>query len=161
MAVIVQEEDKTTFDWDVTKRLVTYLAPNKTKIYWAMAASLLTAGASVAGPPIIGWAVDEGVQKRDLMLVALGVIAYMVIQGIGALGFRWQIMLMAVAGQSAIQKIRDDLFQHLQRLSMAFFAKYETGRLISRIINDVNTLREAITWAHSATYYRSLVLSLR
>lgn len=158
MAVYTDEQDKTDFDWQTTKRLASYLAPNKTKVYWAMLAATLSAAASVAGPPVIGWAIDEGVEKHDLTIIALGVIAYMLIQGIGALGFRVQIMLMAVAGQRAIQALRDDLFQHLQRLSISFFSKYETGRLIARIINDVNTLREAIMWAVVGTFRDMLSL---
>ena len=152
MAVFTDEQDKSDFDWQTTKRLASYLAPNKRKVYWAMLAATLSAAASVAGPPVIGWAIDQGVEKHDLSIIGLGVIAYMVIQGIGALGFRVQIMLMAVAGQRAIQALRDDLFQHLQRLSISFFSKYETGRLIARIINDVNTLREAIMWAVVGTF---------
>lgn len=158
MAVIADEQDKTSFDWEVTKRLASYLAPNKVKIYLALAASLMSAAATVAGPPLISWAVDRGVEERDLTVIGIGVIAYLVIQGLGSLGFHWQITLMAVAGQSAIQKIRDDLFQHIQHLSISFFSKYETGRLISRIISDVNTLREAITWAVVGTFRDLLAL---
>ncbi|MDX1991370.1 MAG: ABC transporter ATP-binding protein [bacterium] len=158
MAVIVQEQDKTQFDWDVTKRLVGYLSPNKRKIYIALLMSILSAATSVMGPPIIGWAVDSGVQQHDLTVIGIGVFAYLFLQAVGALGFRIQILLMAEAGQSAIQQIRDDLFQHLQQLSISFFSKYETGRLISRIISDVNTLREAITWAVVGTFRDMLSL---
>ncbi len=153
MAVIsVDEKDRLDFDWQTTKRLGSYLAPHKNRVYLALLASLLSAAGSVAGPPIIGWAIDQGVHTRNLSVVGVGVFAYMLTQGIGALGFRVQIMLMAVAGQRAIQALRNDLFSHLQFMSISFFSKYETGRLIARIINDVNTLREAITWAIVGTF---------
>lgn len=158
MAAYVEEPEKTSFDWQITKRLASYLAPHKTKVYWALFASLFSAASSVIAPPVISWAIDEGVEKRNLTLIGLGVIAYMVIQLIGMIAFRIQIMLMATAGQRAIQALRDDLFQHLQRLSISFFSKYETGRLIARIINDVNTLREAITWAVVGTFRDMLAL---
>ncbi len=146
------EKDRLDFDWQTTKRLAYYLKPNKTRIYWALFASLISAVANVAGPPIIGWAVDQGVNTHSPTVVGIGVFAYMFTQGIGALAFRIQITLMAQAGQRAIQDLRDDLFSHIQHLSISFFAKYETGRLIARIINDVNTLREAITWAVVGTF---------
>ena len=123
-----------------------------------MIAALFSVFANVAGPPLIGYAVDEGVRKGDLSLVGLGVLAYLVVQAIGALGFRAQIMLMAVAGQRAIQSMRDDLFVHVNRLSMSFFSKYETGRLIARIINDVMVLREAITFAVVGSFRDVLTL---
>lgn len=141
------EDDRTQFDWATTRRLMGYVAPYKRKVYTAMLMGAITAATSVAAPPLIAWAIDEGVQKRNLSLIGVGVLAYLVIQGIGALAFRRQIVLMSVAGQKAIQVLRDDLFTHLQKLSLSFFAQYETGRLISRIISDVSTLREAITWA--------------
>jgi ATP-binding cassette, subfamily B, multidrug efflux pump len=86
------------------------------------------------------------------MIVAIGVIAYVLIQGAGALGFRVQILQMSRVGQRAIQELRNDLFHHLQHLSLSFFSTYKTGRLIARIINDVNTLREAVMWAVVGTF---------
>ncbi|MBK8032807.1 MAG: ABC transporter ATP-binding protein [Chloroflexi bacterium] len=151
-AITTDEKDRLDFDWQTTKRLAHYLTPNKTRIYWALFASLISAVANVVGPPIIGWAVDQGVHTQNLSVVGLGVFGYLATQGIGALAFRIQITLMAQAGQRAIQDLRDDLFSHIQHLSISFFAKYETGRLIARIINDVNTLREAITWAVVGTF---------
>lgn len=156
--VDIDELEAASFDWEVTKRLAGYLAPYKSKIYWAMVMALFSVLSTVAGPPIIGWAVDEGVQNRDLMLVAIGVIAYLVIQGLGALGFRIQVMLMSVAGQRTIQKLRDDLFAHINYLSIGFFSKYETGRLIARTIGDVNVLREAINWGIVGTFRDMLTL---
>ena len=153
-----QELNAAGFDWEVTKRLGGYIAPHKRQIFLAMIAALFSVFANVAGPPLIGYAVDEGVRKGDLSLVGLGVLAYLIVQAIGALGFRAQIMLMAVAGQRAIQSMRDDLFVHVNRLSMSFFSKYETGRLIARIINDVMVLREAITFAVVGSFRDVLTL---
>jgi ATP-binding cassette subfamily B protein/subfamily B ATP-binding cassette protein MsbA len=159
MAVIAADEKQSAaFDWEITKRLATYLSPHRRRIYWALFASLFSAGASVIGPPVIGFAVDEGIRRDDLTIVGIGVLAYLVIQAAGMIGFRVQIMVMATSGQGAIQALRDDLFTHVQRLSISFFSRYETGRLISRIINDVNTLREAITWAVVGTFRDLLAL---
>lgn len=158
MAVIASEEQSKPFDWEVTKRLGSYLKPYSRNIIIALLASLLSVAANVAGPPLIGYAVDEGVRNNDLSLVAVGVVGYLFIQAVGAWGFRIQIILMAVAGQRAIQTLRDELFSHLQELSISFFSRYETGRLIARIINDVNTLREAITFAVVGSFRDFLIL---
>lgn len=158
MAVIASEEQSKPFDWEVTKRLGSYLKPYSRNIIIALLASLLSVAANVAGPPLIGYAVDEGVRQNDLSLVAVGVVGYLLIQAVGAWGFRIQIILMAVAGQRAIQTLRDELFSHLQELSISFFSRYETGRLIARIINDVNTLREAITFAVVGSFRDFLIL---
>lgn len=153
-----QELNAKGFDWEVTRRLFGYVAPYRKKIYWSMAAALLSVIANIVGPPLIGFAVDEGIEEGDLTLVGLGVLVYLAIQALGAWGFRTQIILMAEAGQRAIQALRDDLFEHINRLSISFFSKYETGRLIARVISDVEVLREAITFAVVGTFRDSLIL---
>lgn len=160
MAAIIDPDEKIAagFDWQVTKRLAGYLSPYRRKMYVAMGAALLSVVANVAGPPLIGWAVDEGVQNGDLTLIGIGVMIYLFVQALGAVGFRFQIVLMAKAGQRAIQDLRNDLFEHINHLSMSFFSKYETGRLIARVVNDVSVLREAITFAVVGTFRDLLIL---
>ncbi len=158
MAFQPDEQDKTQFDWQTTKRLWGYIAPYKRQVGVAMIMATITAASTVAAPPIIAWTVDQGVEQHDLALIGIGVIAYLIIQAVGMLAFRRQIHIMSEFGQRAIQRLRDDLFTHVQRLSLAFFSKYETGRLISRIVSDVSTIREAITWALVGTFRDMLSL---
>ncbi len=154
----VNQEDSASFDWQVTKRLGSYLIPHRRHLVIALVAMLFSVLANVIGPPIVGFAIDEGIRKGDMGVVVLGVIAYLAIQGAGMLGFRTQIVNMASAGQRVIQKLREELFEHLQYLSLSFFSTYETGRLIARIIGDVNTLREAITYAVVGSIRDALIL---
>jgi ATP-binding cassette subfamily B protein/subfamily B ATP-binding cassette protein MsbA len=58
---------------------------------------------------------------------------------------------MAQVGQSIIFDLRASMFNHLQNLSLSFFSHYSVGRVITRVINDVEVLREFITWAVLAT----------
>ena len=121
MSLDIDEIENAGFDWEVTKRLGGYVVPYRKNIFLAMIAALMSVFAQVAGPPMVGYAVDEGIRKGNLSLVGFGVVGYLMIQAIGALGFRLQISLMAVAGQKAITRLRDDLFEHINRLSLAFF----------------------------------------
>ena len=146
------------FDWLVTKRLFTYLAPYKRRIGVAVFGALFSVFANVVGPPLIGYAVDEGIEKGDMTVVGIGVFGYLLAQAAGLIGFRVQLWNMAIAGQSAIQNLRNNIFEHIQRLSLSFFSQYETGRLIARVISDVNVLREAITFAIVGTFRDMLIL---
>lgn len=143
----VDDIDRRGFDWDVTKRILTYLRPYRRQMAIAIFSMLFSVMANVLGPPLIGWAVDEGIRKRDMTIVGLGVFAYMFVQVLGFIGFRIQLDQMATTGQNIIKTLRDELFDHIQYLSINFFARYEAGRLIARVISDVNVLREAITFA--------------
>lgn len=158
MSLTQNEVENASFDWDITRRLWGYLVPHKRRIYLAMLATLFSVLAQVAGPPLVGFAVDEGVRNGDLTLIGVGVLIYLVVQALGAIGFRVQIILMATAGQRAIQQMRDDLFEHINNLSISFFSRYETGRLIARVISDVEVLREAITFAVVGTFRDVLIL---
>jgi ATP-binding cassette subfamily B protein/subfamily B ATP-binding cassette protein MsbA len=146
------------FDWDVTKRLASYLKPYKRQITYSLFGALLTVFANIIGPPLIGYAVDEGIAKGNLSLIGMGVIGYLIVQAFGLWGFRIQIWNMAQAGQRVIQKLRDELFEKIQAMSMSFFSSYETGRLIARVISDVNVLREAISFAVVGTFRDLLIL---
>lgn len=161
MATVVdqqQEEVIKGFDWEVTKRIAAYMSPYKRNLIIAVCAMLFSVVANVAGAPLIAYAVDQGIQGDNYNVVLICGVAYLLIQGIGFLGFRVQLMNMATAGQRVIQQLRDELFQHLQFLSVSFFAKYEAGRLIARVISDVNTIREMINFAVVGTVREVLTL---
>ena len=111
--------------------------------------------ANVASPPLIGWAIDEGISKRDMNVLGGGVVAFIILQLLGFVGFRVQLRNMAVIGQTIIQTLRNQLFDHIQYLSIGFFAEYEVGRLIARVISDVNVVREAVTFAAVGTIRKS------
>jgi ATP-binding cassette subfamily B protein/subfamily B ATP-binding cassette protein MsbA len=146
MGAATAEADK-GFDWQVSKRLLSYLRPYRRNVIIAMGAAMLTVVANVLGAPLIAFVVDEGILKANLGLIIFGVLAYLTIDGAGHLGFHFQIRNMALAGQHVIQTLRDQMFSHIQFLSLSFFSQYETGKLIARVIGDVNVLREAITFA--------------
>ena len=54
---------------------------------------------------------------------------------------------MSRVGQHILYDVRMRMFDHLQKLSLSFYNRYSVGRVITRVINDVGTLREFITWA--------------
>ncbi len=154
----IDDDHKPGFDREVTARLLSYLGPHRRKLTLAVLSMFLSVFANVASPPLIGWAIDEGIRRDDLSILFLGIIAFIIIQLLGFIGFRIQLSNMAVIGQTIIQQLRDQLFDHIQYLSIDFFAKYEVGRLIARIISDVNVIREAITFAAVGSIREVLML---
>src|SRR3989338_8461142 len=55
-----------------------------------------------------------------------------------------QNYLMSWIGQRAIQELREDLFRHLHDLSLDFYAEHESGEILSRVTNDLNTLQTTL-----------------
>ena len=160
MAAFIEREDELIrdFDWAVTKRIAAYLTPYRRNMGIAIVAMLFTVAANVAGAPLIAYAISEGIAGKDYPLVLWLTLAFIGTQVVGFYGFQIQLNHMATAGQRVIQQLRDELFQHVQALSVSFFSHYEAGRLIARIISDVNTIRETINFAVVGTLREVLTL---
>lgn len=140
-------EEPRGFDRDVTARLLRYLSPYRTEVLKAFGYMFGAVLGNLAGPIMIGRAVDDGVRQNDMQAVTLYVVLYIVSLVVGMVSLRGMFNTMAAVGQGIIQTLRDELFSHIQRLPLSFFATYETGRLISRVIGDVNVLREMISFS--------------
>ncbi len=154
----IDDDHKPGFDREVTARLFSYLKPHRKDLGVAVVMMMFSVLANVASPPLIGWAIDEGISKRDMTVLGGGVVAFIILQLLGFVGFRVQLRNMAVIGQTIIQTLRNQLFDHIQYLSIGFFAEYEVGRLIARVISDVNVVREAVTFAAVGTIREVLML---
>ncbi|MCI0476983.1 MAG: ABC transporter ATP-binding protein/permease, partial [Anaerolineales bacterium] len=66
---------------------------------------------------------------------------------LGAILGGMMFFAMTWTGQRVLKKLRVDVFQHLHRLSVGFYAENETGNVMSRITNDTDTLQQAINFA--------------
>ncbi|MCY4147444.1 MAG: ABC transporter ATP-binding protein [Chloroflexi bacterium] len=154
----IADDHQPGFDRGVTSRLFAYLKPHRRELLVAVVAMFFSVVANVASPPLIGWAIDEGIRRRDMSTLLAGVLVFIGLQLLGFIGFRIQLGKMAVIGQTIIRQLRDQLFNHVQFLSIGFFAEYEVGRLIARIISDVNVVREAVTFAAVGSIREVLML---
>ncbi|MDD5285571.1 MAG: ABC transporter transmembrane domain-containing protein [Desulfuromonadaceae bacterium] len=83
----------------------------------------------------------SGKDTGIFLLVPLGIIALFVVRGITRFTYDVSIKL---AGQKAIQDIRNDMYSKNVRLDMAFFNRKSTGELMSHMTNDINTMQEGI-----------------
>ena len=64
---------------------------------------------------------------------------------IGALCTRYRIRWMDTSGRRALATLREDLFHHIQGMSFSFFDTRSAGKLLVRVINDVNSLNDLFT----------------
>ena len=68
-----------------------------------------------------------------------------------------QFFLMSWAGQHVLRNIRSELFRHLHRLSLGYYAQHEAGAVMSRITNDTDTLQQALSFARELSEEVGLV----
>jgi ATP-binding cassette subfamily B protein/subfamily B ATP-binding cassette protein MsbA len=108
---------------------------------------VIVTAAAVSGPYFVKLAIDEGITAKDPLALRNIALAYLAVS-IAQLGFNyWRVRIMARVGQHVLFDVRTAMFAHLQKLSLSFYNRYSVGRVITRVINDVGTLREFITWA--------------
>ena len=110
-----------------------------------LVALLLATGAALVPPYLAGRAIDDGIHGKDTGALTVILVAF-----IAAALLNWgatyvQTYLINWVGQRALQDLRIELFQHLQRLSIGFYSRNKTGVLISRITNDVQALDQLVT----------------
>ncbi|WP_198543807.1 ABC transporter ATP-binding protein [Petroclostridium xylanilyticum] len=117
-------------------------------------------GLSLAGPYLIGLAVDTMVGKGnvDFAKLAADVGVLMVVYAISALTVWIQTYMMIGISQNTVRNLRKDLFSKVQTLSLHFFDSRPHGELMSRLTNDVENINNVLT--QSTTQLISSIISL-
>jgi subfamily B ATP-binding cassette protein MsbA len=95
----------------------------------------------------------EGLAK--LNWVAIGIIVVFFLKGVFYYGQKY---LTSYVAQKAIRDIRNDLYAHLQDLSLSFYDEMKTGQIMSRVTNDVGKLQSAIVSGAVNIFYKSFTL---
>ena len=133
------------YDHKVVIRLLAYVRPHLRRLALIMAAVLAYTMTVVSMPWIISWTIDSYILDDDLSGLNLVALVFMSVALLQFGSQYVQMRVMAFVGQRILLKLRLDLFRHLQRLSMSFYDRNETGRVMSRVQNDVQQLQELVS----------------
>ena len=132
---------------DRHKRLLALIKENKLRLFLAMACMSVIAVASSATAFLVKPVLDDIFFNKDttmLKIIPLVVILIYFLRGLGMYG---QDYLMNYVGENIIKDLRNDLYNRIQDLPIAFFHKEQTGVLMSRITNDVNIIKTMVSTA--------------
>jgi ATP-binding cassette, subfamily B, multidrug efflux pump len=146
---ITQSEEQLDKGYDpkVARGLAQFLKPYSGQMLISLVLMIIVTAASVSGPYFVKLAIDDGVAKNDLLALRNIVLIYFGISIIQVTTNIVRIRMMSRVGQHVLYDVRMAMFSHLQKLSLSFYNRYSVGRVITRVVNDVGTLREFITWA--------------
>jgi len=135
------------YDGRLVRRLGAYIGPYKSSVVIAIILMTASTLLGVAGPTIIGYAIDRGIRAGSADQLRLWTIVF----GVTAVGEwltnRSRVRIMAYVGTRIVADIRSQLFRHLHRLTLNFYSNYSVGRLMSRLIGDVGVLLDFMTWS--------------
>ncbi len=122
------------------RRLFSYLKPYKLQLVLVAILIIIFTGLNALGPLLTGLAIDNFILKKDvpglsrIALVMIGVYALAWLAGAG------YARLMAVIAQKAMRTLRQDLFDHMQNLSLSYYDRQSAGDLMSRLTNDMENI---------------------
>ena len=139
----------------VVFRLLRYLRPYRRELAVGMGAAAVITAVGIAPPYIAGRLIDGVIRPAQLgslpierahaiawLAVAAMALVYVVRQAAALVRLR----LMAVVGERVARDLRNQLYEHIQRLSLSFFARKKTGGLITRVSADTDRLWEFLAF---------------
>jgi ATP-binding cassette subfamily B protein len=129
------------------KRFVPLIVPERGQLAVAVAAMLVSSGATLVGPVIIGHAVDTYVRLKDGRGLLLSAAFLLAVYLFGVVASYTQIRTMGGVGRRVLFSVRNEVFRKLQDLPLAFFTENKAGDLISRVNNDTDKLNQFVAQA--------------
>ena len=131
------QQERRPFSLATLRRIGGFARPHRRPLGWFLLLSVATAALAVATPVLAGRVVDAIVHGAALDVV-LGLAALIAVIALAEAGLgvatRW---LSASIGEDLILDLRTAVFDHVQRMPIAFFTRTRTGALVSRLNNDV------------------------
>jgi ATP-binding cassette, subfamily B, bacterial len=130
-------DERRAFTAATARRIFEFARPHRRKLIGFIVLSVAGAALAVATPVLAGRVVDAivaGSEPRVVVLLALVIAGVAVLDAAMGLVTRW---LSSSIGEALILDLRTAVFDHVQRMPIAFFTRTRTGALVSRLNNDV------------------------
>lgn len=133
-----------TFDGKVVRRLLAFVVPYRRRLLFGLAAVLVFTATQLAIPLIVSNTFDyvAGAGDAALTLLRATVAVFVGIILVNFIANVLQEGVVARAGERVLFDLRRAMYRHLQRVSLSFMDRTETGRLMSRLQGDVYALQE-------------------
>lgn len=139
------EQMKNTQKKQIILRLFSYMNKYKLAVFGVLCCMGVTVAIKLINPLLIETAIDDHVAENDMNgLMLIGLIA-VIINVLYFILIKVRMYTMSVISNKILLDIRQELYEHIQKLSFKFFDNRPTGKILARIIGDVNSLKEVLT----------------
>jgi ATP-binding cassette, subfamily B, bacterial len=155
-----QHDERRPFAMATLRRILSFARPHRRHLVLFLLLSVVGAMLAVATPVLAGLVVDEivrGASSSTVITLALLIAAIAVVEAGGSLVTRY---LSATIGEGLIVDLRTTVFDHVQRMPVAFFTRTHTGALVSRLNNDVIGAQRAFSDTLSGVVGNLVMLAL-
>jgi len=130
----------------VLRRVIRMGAPFKRTVAAALGFVTLSTLGLLLGPVIVRYGIDSGIDAGDRTVLRNAVIAYLLVVAMAYGAARQQYIFVNRAGEGFLRALRIRVFDHIQKQSLGFFDRYQSGVLISRMTADIESMAELVQW---------------
>jgi ATP-binding cassette subfamily B protein len=141
------EELKKSVNMKIIRRLFSYLKPHKAPVIWTLLLMGVMIACGLLNPYFLKVAIDENIASRNIKgLFIIGAVM-LVLNILSMICSRYRIVIMAKVSNKILLTIRQELYNHIQKLTFSFFDSRPVGKVLARVIGDVNSLQDLFTSA--------------
>lgn len=140
-----REPDKRPLELKLITRLIGYMRPYAVRRNWLIAMVIIRS----IQLPLIAWTIGSIIEgpiahHAPLSAILWGAFGLLVLAGSTQIVFHFRQRLALELGEAVIHDLRQEIYEHLQRMPMSFYNKTKIGRIISRVTSDCEALRVGV-----------------
>lgn len=125
-------------------RIIRYLRPHIKEIIPVIISLMITVGISLVSPLLIEYAIDVHVADKNMKGLIIVASSVALLGLVYMLFVKLRMYMMNKVANKILLDIREELYEHIQKLSFTFFDSRPTGKILARIIGDVNSLKDVM-----------------
>ena len=127
------------------RRLLRYLTPFRLQLIGALVLVIISALVQAIGPALIARAIDLNIIQKDYQGLTQTMLLLLGVYIVGLLSQSGQVYLIGLVGQRFLALLRIRIFEKIQSLPLAFFDQNKAGDLMSRLVNDIQTINQLLS----------------
>jgi len=139
------EELQQSLNITIIKRLLTYLKPYIWPVIKTLLLMMVVVAAELLNPYLMKIGIDRFIARHDWRNLFLLGGVMIIINLAAVICSRYRMLIMGRVSNSILLTIRQQLYSHIQKLSFSFFDSRPAGKILARIIGDVNSLNDLFT----------------
>lgn len=129
----------------IIKRLIGYIKPYTKEVLIIMSLMIFTMVVAMINPLFVKRTIDNYIPSENmdgLIKLTIGVVALNILSTIAN---RYRLLKMGLVSNKIVLNMREELYSHIQKLSFAFFDSRPVGKILARVVGDVNSLQQLFT----------------
>lgn len=129
------------------RRFARYIYPQRWRVVTALSLIILLQAQGAIGPYLTRLVIDEVIPHRRMEMIKWILLGVLTLRATALTLSYWRTYTVSMIGQLVLFDLRNDIYRHLQRLSLSFYEKHQAGQILSRLMWDVQAVNQLFSSA--------------